>query len=350
MDGRPIRLGELAARLGRELEGDPQRCVSSVASLADAGPEDLAFVRSSAFADALAGSRAGALIAPPGLDVGARPAIRSPRPDLDFTRAAALVVPPERPAPGVHATAVVASDAEVHPGASVGAHAVIGPRCRVGAGSVVHPHAVLYADVRVGRECVIHSGVVLRERTELGDRVVLQPGVTLGGDGFGFTLDEQGAWVKLPQLGRVVVEDDVEIGAHTAVDRGTLGATRIGRGSKLDNLIQIAHNCELGEHVLVVAQAGFAGSTRIDSRALVMAQAGAAGHVRIGEGAFVGGRAGVHRDVPPRARVWGFPQMEERRWHRVMSALARLPDALRRLRAVERRLGLEEPPRKEKGP
>jgi UDP-3-O-[3-hydroxymyristoyl] glucosamine N-acyltransferase len=325
---KPIRLGELAARLGRELDGDAGFVVRGVASLEDAGPEDLVFVRSERFAPALARSRAGAAIAPPDVDVGGRAAIRSPRPDLDFSRAVAWILPSEVRPPGVHPTAVVAPDARVDPTASIGPHAVVEARGSVGARSVVHATVVLYPEVQVGADCILHAGVVVREGSLLGDRVVLQPGVVLGGDGFGYTFDEAGSWAKLPQV------------ANTTVDRGTLGETRIGRGTKLDNLIQIAHNCEIADRVIVVAQSGLAGSTRVRSRAIIMAQAGLGGHLEVGEGAFVGGRAGVHRDVRPGARVWGTPQMEERKWHRAMSALGRLPDALRRLRAIERKLGM----------
>jgi UDP-3-O-[3-hydroxymyristoyl] glucosamine N-acyltransferase len=336
----PIRLGELAARLGLELEGDSSFTVRGVASLESAGPEDLVFVRSERFGKVLAESRAGAAIAPPGVDAGSRPVIRSPHPDLDFARAVSWIVPTERPEPGVHPTAVLASDARVAPTASLGPHVVIGSRCAIGARSVIHANAVLYPDVKIGEDCMLHAGVVLREGTKLGDRVILQPGVILGGDGFGYTFGEKEGWTKLPQVGRVVVENDVEIGANTTVDRGTLGETRIGRGAKLDNLIQIAHNCEIGERTVIAAQTGLAGSTIVGSRAVIMAQAASGGHLKIGEGAFVAARAGLRHDVLPGARVWGVPQMEGRKWHRTMSALGRLPEALRRLRTIEKKLGL----------
>ncbi len=339
MTRRPTRLGDLAVHLGRSVEGDAEFVVRGVAPLDAAGPEDLVFVRSEGYAAHWARSAAGAAIVPPGVEAGRRPVIRSPSPDLDFARAVAWIVPAEAPAAGVHPSAVVAPDAQVDPSAWVGAQVVIGARARVGARSALQPGVVLYPDVRVGADCTLHAGVVLREGTQLGDRVLLQPGVVLGGDGFGYAFGEQGEPVKIPQVGRVVVEDDVEIGANTTVDRATLGETRIGRGSKIDNLVMIAHNCRLAEHVIVVAQAGLAGGTQVGRRALLMAQMGSAGHLEIGAGAFVGGRAGVTKDVAPGARVWGFPSMEERAWHRSIAALRRLPDALRRLRALERRLG-----------
>jgi len=333
-----MHLAALAERLGRPVEGDGEFQVKGAAPLETASPGDLSFVTSSRWARQLAASRAGAVILPDGIEPG-RPAIRSPAPRLDFARAVAVLLPRTRPAAGVHPAAFVDPGAAVDPAASVGARAVVGPGARVGARSVVHAGAVLGDDVVVGADCEIHGGCVLREGTRLGDRVILQPGVVVGGDGFGYEADESGGYLKIPHVGRVVIEDDVEIGANTTVDRGTYGDTRIRRGAKIDNLVQIAHNCDVGEGAIVVAQSGLAGSTRLGPRAVLMAQVGVAGHLTIGEGAFCGARAGIHKDVAPGARVWGAPQMEERAWHRAVVALGRLPEALRRLRALERRVG-----------
>jgi len=336
-----MRLRELASRLGREFVGDGEILIRGVAPLEQAGAEDLSFVRSERWAKRLEESRAGACIVPLGLKTGLRPMIRSPHPSLDFARAVGALLPAEKPPPGIHPTAFVDPGAQIHPEASIGARAVVGPGCRIGARTILFPNTTLYADVLLGEDCVVHSGVVLGEGTQIANRVLLQPGVVLGGDGFGYTFDEQGALEKVPQVGRVVVEDDVEIGANTTVDRAALGETRIRRGAKIDNLVMVAHNCDIGEGAVVVGQAGLAGSTVVERGAMLMAQMGAGGHLRIGERAFVGARAGLHKDVPAGARVWGAPQLPERTFHRVMAALTRLPDALRRLRALEKRLGLE---------
>jgi UDP-3-O-[3-hydroxymyristoyl] glucosamine N-acyltransferase len=335
-----LALGELARRLGRPCEGDATFVVSGVGSLESAGPGDLVFVRSARYAERLAASRAGAAIVPEGVDPRGRPAIRSPDPGRDFARAVGELVPEVRPAPGVHPSAVVAPDTRVHPSAHVGPLAVLGGRVRVGPGSVVHAHATLYDDVVVGAGCTIHAGAVLREGVVLGDRVILQPGVVLGGDGFGYVFAEGGGFEKVPQVGRVVVGDDVEIGACATVDRATLGETRLGRGVKIDNLVMIGHNCDVGDGSAIVAQSGLAGSTVVGRRVFLMAQVGTTGHLTIGDGAFVGARGGVTRDVEPGAKVFGYPALEQRAWHRAMAALARLPEALRRLRALEKRLGV----------
>ncbi len=339
-----MRLRELAEKLGREVRGDGDVELSGVAPLESAGPGDLSFVRSLAWAKKVGETRASAVVAPAMVETGSLPALLSPNPGLDFARAVALLLPAARPPAGVHPAAAVAGSASVDPSASVGPLCSVGEGASIGARSVLHPGVHVYPNVRVGKDCTIHAGVVLGEGTELGDRVSLQPGVVLGGDGFGYAFDEQGRLEKVPQVGRVVVEDDVEIGAGTTVDRASLGETRIRAGAKIDNLVMIAHNCDVGESAVVIAQSGLAGSTIVGRRAILMAQSGAAGHLAVGDGAFVSARAGLHKDVPPGARVFGAPAREERRWHRVIAAMARLPEALRRLRAVEQKLGIDARP------
>lgn len=337
---RSIPLGDLAKRLGRTVEGDASFVARGVAALEDAGPGDLVFVRGPRYAESFAKSRAGAAIATPSVDTGGRPTIRSARPDLDFARAVALILERERPPAGVHPSAVVAPDAQLDPSASIGPHAVVGARTTVGARSVIHANVVLYPDVQIGVDCELHASVVVREECSIGDRVILHPGVSIGADGFGYAFDENGRPAKIPQVGRVVLEDDVEIGALAAVDRATLGVTRIGRNTKIDDLCIIAHNCEIGEDVIIVGLSGLAGSTIVEKGAILMGQTATTGHLRVGERAFLGGRAAVHKDVPAGVHVWGAPAMEQRAWHKSMAALARLPEALRRLRAVERMVGL----------
>jgi UDP-3-O-[3-hydroxymyristoyl] glucosamine N-acyltransferase len=336
-----LELGELAERLGgRAVEGDPHFRIEGVATLEQGGARALGFVRGGAFAAVLARSTIGAVLAPPGVEVGKRPAIRTPQPSLDFARAAALLVPEPRPAPGVHPSAWVAATARVHPGASIGPRCVVGERCEIGARTVLTASVTVQDDVSIGADCRLHAGVVIRERCRLGDRVVLQPGVVIGGDGFGYEFNERGESEKVPQVGNVVIEDDVEIGANSTVDRARLGSTRIGRGTKIDNLVMIAHNCVIGPHSLIVAQSGLAGGTVFGERVIAMAQSGFGGQLTVGDGSFVAARAGVIENVPPRSRVWGFPAQPERAWHRSVAWLARLPELGKRVRALEKKLGL----------
>jgi len=336
-----MTLGELARKLGgRTVDGDAAFRIEGVADLRGGGPQDLGFVRSASFAAALRGARIGAVIAPPEVEVGRRPAIRSPMPDLDFARAARLIAPEPRPEPGVHPRAVVSRGAWVEESASVGPGVVVSAGCRVGAQSVLHPGVTLMDGASVGAGSVLFPGVVVGPGSEIGERVVLHPGVVIGADGFGVAFDERGGREKVPQLGNVVVEDDVEIGANSTVDRGRLGSTRIGHGTRIDNLVMVGHNCEIGPDCILVAMVGLAGSTILEERVIMMGQSASKGHLRIGAGCFVAARAGVLEDLPPGSRVWGMPAQHGRAWHRQMAALVRLPQLLRRVRKLEKQLGL----------
>jgi UDP-3-O-[3-hydroxymyristoyl] glucosamine N-acyltransferase len=332
-----VRLSDLAEALGLAAEGDSQVWIAGVAPLEAAGPSDLSFVRSPAFAALLRDSRAGAVVALHGIDVGSRPALRSDDPSRDFYRAARLLVPEPAPAPGIHPSALIAEGARIDPSASIGPFCSIGAEAQVGPRSVLHAGVALYPGVRIGADCVLHARCVVAAASLLGDRVLLHPGVVIGGEGFGYVGARGGGLERAHHVGRVVVADDVEIGANSTVDRGTLGDTRIGCGTKIDNLVQIGHNCVIGERVVIVAQAGIAGSTEIGDDCVILAQAGVAGHLRVGARALVGPQCGVHKDVAPGTRVLGSPQRVELRFHREIAALARLPALLRRVRALERR-------------
>ena len=279
---RPISLARLAKFLDCALQGDGRILIHGFGSLGQARDDELVFLRDAQHRQALRTTRSRVVIAAEGVDVEGRAALRSSRPAHDFSRLVRKFAPFPRPQPGIAQGALVDSTAHVDESASIAPGAVIGPGCRVGPRSVVAANVSLAAEVRVGSDCWIHAGAVLCEETEVGDRVVLQPGVVLGGAGFGLAPDESGRAVSIAQRGRVVVEDDVEIGANTTVDRATLDETRIRRGAKIDNLVQIAHNCDIGENAVIVAQTGLAGGTLVGKGAIVMAQVGSAGHLRIG--------------------------------------------------------------------
>ncbi len=332
----PTRLAQLAADLGRTLEGDGDVEIRGVGSIEDAGPGDLTFVREESYGRRLTNCRAAAVIAPPGVDAGALSVIRSPNPGLDFARAARILTVQARPPAGLHPSATIDPEAQMDPTAHIGPGCSVAAGARVGARSVLHANVTLYSDVCVGADCTLHSGCVLREGTELGDRVVLQPGVVLGTDGFGYVARDDGGFEAMPQCGRVVVEDDVEIGANATVDRGTLGDTRLRRGAKLDNLVMVAHNCDVGEDAILTAQVGLAGSVRIGQGALVLSQAGVSDHVCIGDRAYVGPQSGVTADVPAGGRVLGLPHDDLPRTRRIWAALRRLPELFARVRALER--------------
>lgn len=358
---RPISLQALAEKLGCTFEApkpnkNPEEILlRGVAPLAEAKPGELSFLRSKNYLKDLKDSQVEAVIAPDGLDVGSVPVIRSGNPGLDFGRAVALIHPRVCPAPGIHPRAFVDPSASVDPTASIGACAVVGAKCFVGARTQLHPNVTLVDNVQVGEDCIFHSGVSVNSGAEIGNRVVLQSGVKVGDEGFGFVFDEKGSWERTPHVGDIIIEDDVEIGTNSIVARGTMGETRIGRGSKIDALVLLAHNSKLGENVLIAGLTALAGSVTLENRVIVMGQAGIAGHLTIGEGAFVGGRSGVIEDVQPGTRVWGSPEQEERGFMRSSRHFIKLGEYVKRIRSIEKHLGLKvatpsEPKQKPKSP
>ena len=332
-----MKLRDLAARLGCELRGDGAVEIGGVAGLEQAGPGDLTFLANPRYASHLATTRAAAVVLAPGHEA-AVPCLLSDNPYLTFARAVALLRPPARPAPGVHPSAQIDPTAVLGADVHVGALAVVGQGVHVGARSALHPHVVLYEGVEVGEDCVLHSGVQVRERCRLGNRVVVQNGAVIGADGFGFARDDEGRHHKFPQVGIVVVEDDVEIGALTAIDRAALGETRIGRGTKLDNLVQVGHSVTIGEDAVLAGQVGVAGSTRIGSRVTLAGQVGVAGHLTIGDGAIATAQTGIPASVERGAVVSGYPAIENRAWLRSSAVFAKLPELQKRLRELERRV------------
>jgi len=337
----PRSLKELAALTGAELRGPENVMVEGVASLASAGPHHLSFVADPKHAGGLQTTRAGAVIVPPNvaadLPVG-RPCLVHANPYLAFIRVTNLFVAAARPAPGVHSLAFV------HPEAVLEADVAVGPFCVVAAGARIGAGTVLVAQVYVGEQsvlgeaCYVHPQVVIREQVQIGSRVILQPGAVIGGDGFGFLPAEGGRYVKIPQVGTVVLEDDVEIGANTTVDRAALDQTRVGRGCKLDNLVMIAHNVVVDEDTVLAAQAGIAGSTRVGKHVTIAGQVGTVGHITIGDNAVVGAQAGVIGDVVAGEFVSGYPARPHKVAMRQLAELGRLPDLKKKIADLEQRL------------
>jgi UDP-3-O-[3-hydroxymyristoyl] glucosamine N-acyltransferase len=332
-----VKLRELAARLGCELRGDGEGEIGGVAPIEQAGPGDVTFLANPRYASHLATTGAGAVIVAPGQETS-RPCLVCENPYLAFTRAVALLRPPVRPACGVHPSAQVDASATLGEGVHVGACAVVGAGVRVGARTALHPHVVLYDGVVVGEDCVIHSGVQVRERCRLGSRVVVQNGAVIGADGFGFARDGEGRYHKFPQVGIVVVEDDVEIGALTAVDRAALGETRVGRGTKLDNLVQVGHSVTIGEDTVIAGQTGIAGSTHIGNRVTLAGQVGVAGHLTIGDGVIATAQTGIPGSVAKGSILSGSPSIENRAWLKSTAVFGRLPELQKRLRELERKV------------
>lgn len=332
-----ITLAELSRRLGAELLGPGDACVRSINSLGEAGPMDVTFVASADYARALVNSAAaGAIISRAFVDTAAgcgRPLLVVP--DAEVASAAALAIfepAPSLPDVGVHPTAWVHATVRMGAGVRIGPHVSIDRGCVLLDGVVLHAGVRLYADVTIGAASVLHSGTVVRERCCIGASVILHQNVSIGADGFGYRPAPGGrGLVKMPHIGNVVLEDDVEIGANSCVDRGKFGATRIGAGTKIDNLCQIGHNCRIGRSCVIAGLTGVSGSVTIGDGCRIGGQVGIADHVTIGAGASIGAMSGVMRDVPAGASQVGLPAEDAKTALRKEAALRKLPDLLKKL-------------------
>jgi UDP-3-O-[3-hydroxymyristoyl] glucosamine N-acyltransferase len=337
-----VRASEIAAVLGAELEGGDDPEITGVAPLDRAGPQDLSFLAHPRYLRYVARARAGVILVAASL--ADRVPAQGPRIVVgDVHRALARVLPvlyPEEPTPepGVHETAIVAEDVVLGAGASIGPYAVVGRGVRIGARVRIGAHVVVGAGCELGADVVLHPHVTLYPGVRIGDRSVLHSGVRVGVDGFGYAQEEGGTSRKIPQVGGCIIGADVEIGANTTIDRGSIGATEIGDGVKIDNLVHIGHNVRVGENSIIVAQVGIAGSTVVGRGVTLGGQAGIPGHLHIGDGATIAAQAGVFGDVPPGAVYSGYPARPHREALRAQAALFRLPTILGRIRALERAL------------
>ncbi len=329
-------LAEIAAHVGGVIDGDGQRRVTGVAPLESAGADQLSFLANPRYGQAARDSAAGALLAAPGEDLPGRDVIRVPDPYLALARVLSLFAPP-LPAPrGVDPGAHIGRDVHIGADADIAAGAALGDGARVGDRVRLHAHAVVAAGVTLGDDVTLHPHVTLYAGVRVGSRVTIHAGTVVGADGFGYAAGDAGA-VKVPQVGGVVIGDDVEIGANVTIDRGTMGDTVVESGVKIDNLVQIAHNVQVGAHSLLAAQSGISGSTQLGRGVVMAGQSGIVGHVKIGDGARVAAKSAVTKSVAPGLTVAGVPAVEIGRWRRSVAALNRLPAQMRRLAATTRR-------------
>jgi UDP-3-O-[3-hydroxymyristoyl] glucosamine N-acyltransferase len=331
-------VNELATHIGGEVVGDGAALIERVARLEFAGPGELSFVEDEKHLEAGLLSHAGCLVAPLGVDVGGRCAIAVKHPKLAFAHIAALLHPAKERKPEIHPTAIIAENAAIGEGVFIGAYVCVGEDSRVGPGTHLRAGVKIGDGVSVGENCVLHPNVFLEDGVTIGNRVVLHAGVTVGADGFGYVRGPEG-YVKFPQLGGVVIEDDVEIGANTCIDRGSLGTTRIGRGTKIDNLVQIAHNVDIGERVVIASQTGISGSTVIEDDAVIGGQVGMGDHARVQSGAVIGSKAGVLPGKIVRRGVWwGVPVVPLDEYKRRNAHLGRLPQTRDELKELRQQL------------
>ena len=332
----PLSLGEIAVRFGCELHGDPDRVVSGVGTLQGAGPDDITFFANSHYRAALASTGAAAvLLAAADADAAGTAALITDNPYATYARVASLLHPFPSWNPGTHPTAVIAPDARIAESAWVGPQAVIEAGAQLDDGVFVGPGCVVGAGVAVGSGTRLIANVTVLHKVQLGARCILHPGVVIGADGFGMAT-ERGEWVRVPQLGSVVIGNDVEIGANSAVDRGTIDNTVIGDGVKLDNHVQIGHNVRVGEHTVMAARAGVAGSTRVGRRCMIAADSGFVGHLEIADDVVVMARCMItHSIMEPGTYGGGLPGDELRRWQKNAARFRNLDTLMRRLSRLE---------------
>ena len=333
-----MKLQVIAERLGCTLEGDGSVEIGRVAAIEDAGPGDLTFFVNPKYSAELRATRASAVILGEHAEAAPCAMLRSREPYVAFGRAVALFADGWRPAPGVHPRAYVADGAHVAPDASIGAHVAIGERARIGARTIVHPNVTIAREVEIGEDCVIHAGASIRERVRLGNRVIIQDGAVIGSDGYGFARRADGTHEKIPQVGGVVIDDDVEVGAGSAIDRPAVGETRIGAGTKIDNLVQIAHGVVVGKRVLLAGQVGIAGSSIIEDDVTLAGQVGVSGHITIGKGTIATAQTGIPNSVEPGSFISGYPAIPNRHWLKASAVFRKLPELRKALFELERRV------------
>ncbi len=327
------------------LSGDGELEIARVAPIERAGPGDLTFIANPKYQSHLATTAASAVIVSKTLPAdAARPAIlRTDHPYLAFARAIELLGDVPKPQPGIAPTSVIAGDARLGADVSIGAFVVVGAGASIGRGSVIHPYTLIGPGATLGDDCVIHSHVSIREQVQIGHRVVVQDGAVIGSDGFGFVKLDDGSYVKIPQHAAVVIEDDVEIGANTTIDRPAVGETRIKAGAKIDNLVQIAHGVTVGRRTVFAAQVGIAGSTSVGDDVVLAGQVGVAGHLAIGDGVKATAQTGVPNSIDANAFVSGYPAIPNRDWLKSSAVFRQLPALRKRVVDLEQRIAeLEE--------
>ena len=329
-----MKLGEIASRLGCQLEGPAELEITGVRGLEEASTTELAFVANPRYHRKAQETQAAALIVERGFKLRGRPLLRCEDPYLAFAHAIELFVPSAPARPGIHPTAVIASTARIGRNPSIGPYAVIEDDAQLGDDCVLKSFVVVYRGAQIGHRFLAHSHAVVRENVRIGDDVILQNGVVVGGDGFGFARQKDGSYYKIRQSGTVVIEDGVEIQANACIDRASVGETRIRRGAKVDNLVQVGHGCDVGENTLLCGQVGLAGSTKLGRNVILAGQVGVAGHLTIGDNVIASSQSGIPNDVEPNHTISGYPAMENSRWLKCCALVARLPEMHSTLRKI----------------
>jgi UDP-3-O-[3-hydroxymyristoyl] glucosamine N-acyltransferase len=330
-----MKLKEIAEKLECTLDGNGDVEITGANSLERAGPGELTFLANRRYTPLLKTTRAGAVLLAKDFGPVSLPALRCADPYLAFAKALEFFYQPPRPAPGVHPTAVIAPTAKIGPHSSIGPYVVIEDDVEIGANAVLHSHVVIYRGAKIGDDFTAHSHAVVREFCRIGNRVILQNGVVIGGDGFGFAKQADGSHYKMVQSGIAVIEDDVEVQALSCVDRATVGETRVRRGAKLDNFVQVGHASDVGENAILCAQVGLAGSTRLGKSVLLAGQVGMAGHMNVGDNVILTAKSAAHGDIPANSMLSGIPAFDNKLWLRCIAAFKNLPELQKTVRELK---------------
>lgn len=339
-----MKLQELAQKLGCRLEGNPSLEITGVAGIDHATAGQLTFLANRRYSRLLKSTKAAAVLIEDGIALKREPgleplaALRTANPYLAFAQAIEIFYQAPVYRPGVHPTAIVAASAKVGRGTHIGPYCFVDEEVEIGEQAVLHSFVTIYHGAKIGSHFYAHAHAVVREGCRIGERVILQNGVVIGGDGLGFAKRADGTWHKMAQSGPAVLEDDVEVQANACVDRATVGETRIGHGTKIDDLVLVGHASQVGANTMLCGQVGLAGSTKIGEGCILAGQVGTAGHLTVGDGAVITAQSGVPNDVPARALYSGYPAVENREWLKMMAALNRLPELQRRVRQLEEAL------------
>ena len=331
-------LEQLAALLEGELLGPAQMEIRGVNSLEEAQPEEISFLDNEKMLSKMQASRAGAFLVSLKMEELHRPVIRVANPRLAFAKVLEIFDPRKKEPAGVHPTAILGENVSLGAGVSIGAGVVVGDGVTIGPGTIIYPQTYIGHNSIIGEGCIIHPRVVIEDRVELGKKVIVQAGAVIGSDGFGFVTVGKGQHYKIPHIGKVIIEDEVEVGANVTIDRGTVGNTVIRKGTKIDNLVHLAHNVTVGEGCFLVAQVGISGSTEIGHRVTMAGQAGTVGHIAIGDDSIIAARGGVTSDIPSGSFYSGFPARDHKEQLKKDAALQRLPETLKVIREIKKRL------------
>jgi UDP-3-O-[3-hydroxymyristoyl] glucosamine N-acyltransferase len=335
---REFTVAEIARYLNCPFQGEGSTVIRDAASLEDAEKGTIVFCTQKKYWHLLENTKASAAIIHPDHEFSRIPVLRSENPQLSFIRVTGLFFKPYRPEPGIHNQAYISPSAKIGKNVSIGAFSIIGDETEIDDGTVIFPLVSVYPRVKMGKKCIIHSHVSLREDVLIGDKVILHNGVVVGSYGFGYLQAQDKSRIKIPQRGTVVIEDDVEIGANTAIDRATLGKTIVRKGTKIDNLVQIAHNVEIGENSILVSQTGIAGSTKIGKNVILSGQVGITDHVTVGDNVVVAAKSGITKSIPPGSMVAGAPHFEIKEWRKVWASIPQLYELIREVRRLKKQI------------